>query len=91
MRVRSQWILDTYGAILECLSTDDPDLIFLFHAFQAFPAEILRTLCDLQLRVPLIGYTHGSHWDYTDLFRHDRYPGLEFADLGNLYAMDECL
>jgi glycosyltransferase involved in cell wall biosynthesis len=90
-QARSQWILDTYGAILECLSTDDPDLIFLFHAFQAFPAEILRTLCDLELRVPLIGYTHGSHWDYTDLFRRDRYPGLEFADLGNLYAMDRVL
>ncbi len=88
IRARSEWIFDTYGAILECLSTDDPDLIFLFHAFQAFPAEILRTLFDLELRVPLIGYTHGSHWDHTDLFRHDRYPGLEFADLGNLYAMD---
>src|SRR5260221_14199755 len=88
IRARSEWIFDTYGAILECLSTDPPDLIFLFHAFQAFPAEILRTLCDLELRVPLIGYTHGSHWDHTDLFRHDRYPGLEFADLGNLYAMD---
>ena len=91
IRARSQWTFDTYSAILECLCTSDPEIVFVFHAFQAFPAEILRTLFDLELRVPLIGYTHGSHWDYTDLFRHDRYPGLEFADLGNLSAMDRVL
>jgi glycosyltransferase involved in cell wall biosynthesis len=88
---RSEWILLTYSAVLNCLSTNTPDLVFCFHAFQAFPAEIRRTLLDLNLRIPLIGYTHGSHWDLTDLFRHDRYPGLEFADLGNLYAMDRIL
>jgi glycosyltransferase involved in cell wall biosynthesis len=85
---RSQWIFDAYSAVLKCVSTDAPDLIFFFHAFQAFPTEVLRTLFDLELRVPLMGYTHGSHWDYTDLFRRDRYPGLEFADLANLCAMD---
>ncbi len=88
---RSEWILLTYSAVLNCLSTNTPDLVFCFHAFQAFPAEIRRTLLDLDLRIPLIGYTHGSHWDPTDLFRYDRYPGLEFADLGNLYAMDRVL
>ena len=88
---RSQWILLTYSAVLNCLSTNAPDLVFCFHAFQAFPAEIRRMLLDLDLRIPLIGYTHGSHWDLTDLFRYDRYPGLEFADLGNLYTMDRVL
>ena len=88
---RSEWILLTYSAVLNCLSTNTPDLVFCFHSFQVFPAEIRRTLLDLDLRIPLIGYTHGSHWDPTDLFRYDRYPGLEFADLGNLYAMDRVL
>lgn len=88
---RSQWILDTYHAILKCVSTEAPDLIFAFHIFQAFPAEIRRMLLDLGLKIPLIGYTHGSHWDYTDLFRFDHYPGLEVVDLGNLCVMDRVL
>ncbi len=87
----SQWILDTYQALLKCISDRTPDLIFIFHIFQAFPAEIRRMLLDLRLRVPLIGYTHGSHWDYTDLYRFENYQGLEVADLGNLCALDRVL
>ena len=26
-------------------------------------------LLDLGLRVPIVGYTHGSHWDVTDTYR----------------------
>ena len=88
---RSHWILDSYNAILKSLCDDNPDLVFCFHAFQAFPAEIRRMMSDIDLQIPLIGYTHGSHWDYTDRFRYERYPGLEFADLGNLYTMDRIL
>jgi hypothetical protein len=65
--------------------------VFCFHAFHAFPVEIRRMLLDLGLRVPIVGYTHGSHWDPTDTYRFDHYPGLDLADLANLRVLDRVL
>ncbi|SES29055.1 Glycosyltransferase involved in cell wall bisynthesis [Streptomyces sp. yr375] len=42
-------------------------------------------------RLPLVTYTHATHWDPTDLFRVERYPRLRWADLGNLLAADRVL
>jgi glycosyltransferase involved in cell wall biosynthesis len=48
-------------------------------------------LLDLELRLPLVGYTHGSHWDPTDTFRFQAYPGMELLDLANLHVLDRIL
>jgi glycosyltransferase involved in cell wall biosynthesis len=48
-------------------------------------------LLDLGLSIPLVGYTHGSHWDETDAFRFEAYPGLELLDLANLHVLDRIL
>ncbi len=85
---RLRWLLSSYDEVLDALSTSPPDIVFSFHAFCAFPTEIRRMLLDLQLELPLVGYTHGSHWDPTDTFRFDAYPGLELLDLANLQVMD---
>lgn len=86
-----RWILQSYTAILDELTRRPPDAVFCFHAFHAFPVEIRRMMLDLGLRVPIVGYTHGSHWDPTDTFRVDHYPGLEIADLANLRVLDRIL
>src|SRR3954468_11605309 len=36
---------------------------------------------------PIIGYLHGSHWDPTDTYRSEAYPGLKWLDLANLMAL----
>ncbi len=88
---RLRWILQSYTAILNELTRRPPDAVFCFHAFHAFPLEIRRMLLDLGLRVPIVGYTHGSHWDITDTYRSDHYPGLDLADLANLRVLDRIL
>ncbi len=88
---RLQWLVDGYAAILTALRAGPPDLIFSFHIFAAFPAEVRRMLLDLGLTIPLVGYTHGSHWDKTDAFRFEAYPGLELLDLANLHVLDRVL
>jgi hypothetical protein len=88
---RVRWIAERYAEISDTLAASPPDLIFLFHAFTVFPAEIRRILLDLGLSIPMVGYTHGSHWDPTDTFRFDRYPGLEILDLANLHSLDRVL
>lgn len=88
---RLRWILHSYTAILDELTRHPPDAVFCFHAFHAFPVEIRRMLLDLGLQVPLVGYTHGSHWDPTDSYRADHYPGLDLADLANLRVLDRVL
>lgn len=90
-RRRVGWTAANPPAILQALSVRVPDVIFVFHAFVVSTAEIRRMLFDLGLNIPIVGYTHGSHWDHTDTFRADRYPGLEFLDLANLVAMDRVL
>jgi glycosyltransferase involved in cell wall biosynthesis len=88
---RLRWLLRSYEAVLDSLRTSPPDAIFVFHAFSVFPTEIRRMVLDLRLDVPMIGYTHGSHWDPTDTFRFEVYPGMETADLANLCVLDKVL
>ncbi len=88
---RLRWLLASYECVLDVLSTSPPDVIFFFHAFAAFPVEIRRMLLDLDLEVPLVGYTHGSHWDPTDTYRAHVYPRMEMLDLANLYALDRVM
>ena len=88
---RLRWLLRSYENALELLGSSPPDVIFIFHAFSVFPTEIRRMILDLRLKVPLVGYTHGSHWDPTDSFRFEVYPGMEVADLANLCVLDRVL
>ena len=88
---RLRWLLSSYQGVLEILKTSPPDVVFAFHAFSTFPVEIRRMLLDLELALPLVGYTHGSHWDPTDTFRFQAYPGMEVADLANLHVLDRVL
>ena len=88
---RLRWLLRSYEGALEVLGSSPPDVIFIFHAFSVFPTEIRRMILDLRLKVPLVGYTHGSHWDPTDTFRFEVYPGMEVADLANLCVLDRVL
>jgi glycosyltransferase involved in cell wall biosynthesis len=83
-----RWLLSSYDAVLDALSAAPPDVIFSFHAFSVFPAETRRMLLGLGLTLPLVGYTHGSHWDPTDTFRFQAYPGMEMVDLANLHVLD---
>src|ERR1700694_4481544 len=88
---RLRWVLLGYERIARAVAHQRPDLIFLFHAFSAFPVEIRRILLELGCSVPMIGYTHGSHWDPSDSLRSEHYPGLEMLDLANLLALDRIL
>jgi glycosyltransferase involved in cell wall biosynthesis len=88
---RLSWILSNYRGVLGALSEYPPDVIFSFHIFSAFPVEIRRMLLDLGMSIPLVGYTHGSHWDPTDTFRSETYPGMEVLDLANLHVLDRVL
>jgi len=85
---RLRWLLTSYDRVLDVLSASPPDVVFSFHAFSVFPTEIRRMLLDLGLETPLVGYTHGSHWDPTDTFRSQAYPGMELLDLANLHVLD---
>lgn len=87
---RLAWILDGYKALLD-LDLRPGDVIFIFHIFQQFPAEMRRILQDLQTPLPIIGYTHGSHWDPSDLYRFIHYPDMEVTDLANLLCLDRIL
>lgn len=89
-RRRLAWIIDGYKALLD-LELRRDDLIFIFHIFQHFPAEVRRLLQDLKTPLPVVGYTHGSHWDPTDVYRFIHYPGMEVTDLANLLCLDRVL
>jgi glycosyltransferase involved in cell wall biosynthesis len=82
------WILGNYQAALTRLAEDPPDAVFSFHIFTTFPAEIRRMVLDLGRSTPVVGYTHGSHWDPTDTFRFVAHPGMEIVDLANLHVLD---
>ena len=88
---RLSWILANYRGVLRELVEDPPDVIFCFHIFSVFPVEIRRMLLDLGLSIPIVGYTHGSHWDPTDTFRTETYPGMEVLDLADLHVLDRVL
>jgi glycosyltransferase involved in cell wall biosynthesis len=88
---RLSWILANYRSVLSEVVEDPPDVIFCFHIFSVFPVEIRRMLLDLGLSIPIVGYTHGSHWDPTDTFRFETYPGMEVLDLANLHVLDRVL
>lgn len=85
------WIYDCYKS-LNRLSPKKTDIVFLFHSLIHFPGEI-RRLINHHTRVgcPIIGYTHGSHWDLTDTIRSTSNPGLLFQDLANLLSFDRLL
>jgi glycosyltransferase involved in cell wall biosynthesis len=85
---RARWTSRLYADIVDAIATDPPDVIFIFHIFSTFPAVLRKAIQDLGIDIPIVGYTHGSHWDPTDLYRGARHPGLQFADLGNLEALD---
>jgi glycosyltransferase involved in cell wall biosynthesis len=77
--------------LLDDVATFRPDVIFIFHTFNTPAALIRKILLDAGIRLPLIGYLHGSHWDATDTFRLTRYPGLKWLDFANLTALDAAL
>ncbi|MDT4997450.1 MAG: hypothetical protein QOD45_1518 [Pseudonocardiales bacterium] len=85
---RLRWLMSSYHGALDVLSTSPPDVVFCFHTFSTFPVEIRRMLLDLEVQLPLVGYTHGSHWDPTDTFRSQAYPRMELLDLANLHVLD---
>lgn len=88
---RLRWVLRGYERIMDAVVGERPDLVFFFHSFNAFPAEVLRILIETGVKIPMVGYTHGSHWDPSDYERQARYPGLEILDLANLAALDKIL
>jgi hypothetical protein len=88
---RLRWVLRGYERIVDAVLTEWPDLVFFFHSFNAFPAEVLRILIETGSKIPMVGYTHGSHWDPSDGERKTKYPGLELLDLANLAALDQIL
>jgi glycosyltransferase involved in cell wall biosynthesis len=88
---RLRWVVRGYERIVQSVRNMPPDLIFFFHSFNTFPVEVRRALQELSLHIPMVGYTHGSHWDKTDLVRLSRYPGLEYLDLANLLTLDRVL
>lgn len=86
-----QWIYQCYDN-LNKLAPQKTDVCFLFHSLIHFPGEV-RRLVNHHTRVgcPILGYTHGSHWDPTDTIRSASNPGLTFQDLANLLTYDRLL
>lgn len=83
--------LETYQQFSAAVARCKPDLVLLFHTMAAFPVELRRILMEHNCSAPIIGYTHGSHWDPTDSTRNDLYPALRHADLANLLTLDRVL
>lgn len=88
---RLKWVLRGYRKIADAAIRFRPDVILAFHSFAAFPTEVKRILLELDIQVPIVAYTHGSHWDPSDKVRHESYPGLEILDLANLSCLDRVL
>ena len=88
---RTAWNARCLAAFEQSVSTGEHDVVLAFHAFWPFAADLRRILDDSGVAPALVGYTHGSHWDPSDLFRFERYPQLRWADLGNLLALDRVL
>ena len=45
----------------------------------------------MKRNLPVIGYTHGSHWDPLDAFRFIHFPGFQMVDLACLHSLDRIL
>ena len=85
------WVGRCLAEFEQVLSAKSPDVVLAFHAFWPFTMDLRRIMDDVRYGGPLVTYTHGSHWDPTDLFRTERYPRLAWADLGNLLCADRVL
>jgi glycosyltransferase involved in cell wall biosynthesis len=90
-RGRTAWTARSLTSFERAVVRKPYDAVLAFHAFWPFTADLRRILDDARLTLPLVTFTHGSHWDETDLFRHENYPLLRWADLGNLLAADRVL
>lgn len=85
------WIYECYNNINKQLPTKS-DIVFIFHSLIHFPGEIRRLINHhTRCGCPIVGYTHGSHWDPTDTIRNTSNPGLLFQDLANLLTFDRLL
>ncbi|MFC4588719.1 glycosyltransferase family 4 protein [Sphaerisporangium corydalis] len=84
------WTGEILAAVEAAVRVNHYDVALAFHALWPFTAD-LRWVLDDTAALPLVTYTHGSHWDETDLFRFEHYPKLRWADLGNLMAADRVL
>ena len=88
----ASWRLDTFRKVATHLRNRRPTLVFVFHAFDTPPVEIRRMMLEYDIpHTPLVGYTHGSHWDPTDTWRQEKYQGLHLYDLACLSAFDRLL
>jgi glycosyltransferase involved in cell wall biosynthesis/SAM-dependent methyltransferase len=88
----ASWRLDTFRKVAAHLRNRRPTLVFVFHAFDTPPVEIQRMMLEHDIpHTPLVGYTHGSHWDPTDTWRQEKYQGLDLYDLACLSAFDRLL
>lgn len=90
-RSRLEWAHLSYRQMAKAAEATPPDVIFIFHILNQFPTEIRRILVELELTVPMMGYTHGSNWDETDAFRQRHFGALKMADLANLLTLDRIL
>lgn len=88
---RNAWVLGVLQAFDRSIQSRDFDAVLAFHAMWPFTSDLRRILDEHRLRVPLVTYTHGSHWDETDVYRWSHTPKLAWADLGNLLAADRVL
>lgn len=84
----NSWRAHAYDEIVRTAVESRPDVILVFHLFSQFASEIRRGLLDGGADIPIAGFLHGSHWDWTDRFRQAHYPGLDLAELGNIAALD---
>jgi glycosyltransferase involved in cell wall biosynthesis len=85
---QTAWVGRCLAEFEHLLASTSPDAVLAFHAFWPFTMDLRRIMDDVGYGGPLVTYTHGSHWDPTDLFRFERYPRMAWADLGNLLCAD---
>jgi len=88
---RTEWIPAVLATVDAAATRERPDAVLAFSSFTPFAADVRRTLDERGLDVPLVAWTHGSHWDPTDLYRLERHRHLRWADLGSLLAADRVL
>ncbi len=82
------WIYQSYKN-LNNFGPQKNDVIFIFNSLINFPGEVRRLVNHhTRFGCPIIGYTHGSHWDETDSIRNESSPKLKYQDLANLLTYD---
>lgn len=87
----SRWNIYQIENLIETLGRKKIDAVLLFHSTSPDAAFVRRTLDEIGYTGTVIGYTHGSHWDPSDVFRYETYPKLKWADLGILLSLDRIL